>query len=54
MKKCTMCIGILALLSMVAGAICTMSRKPKKTGVRHAAAKLVEGVNDFLDDLGIW
>lgn len=53
MKKCTMCIGALAVLSMLAGAIC-MSRKPKKTGVRHAAAKLVEGVNDFLDDLGIW
>ena len=54
MKKCVMCIGLLSLLSVVAGAWCMAQKKPKKGGIRHAAAKLVDGVNDFLDDLGVW
>lgn len=54
MKKCVMCIGAVALMSLAAGAVCVMGKKPKKSGIRHAAERLLEGVNDFLDDIGMW
>lgn len=49
-----MCIGAVALMSLAAGAVCVMGKKPKKSGIRHAAERLLEGVNDFLDDIGMW
>lgn len=48
-----MCIGAIALVSLAAGVMSAHKKKTKKCGVRHAATKLVEGVNDFLDDLGV-
>ncbi len=54
MKKCVMVMGTIALVTLAAGAVCLTNKKTKKSGVRHAAARLVEGVNDFLDDIGVW
>lgn len=53
MKKCMGILGGIALLSLVVGAVCMKEKKTKKCGVRHAAARLMDGVNDFLDDLGV-
>ncbi len=53
MKKCFALIGIGALCATIVGVMCMRGKKEKKCGVRHAAQKLMSGVNDFLDELGL-
>ena len=53
MKKCMCALTAGVILTAALGAVCMMKKKPKTKGVRHAAEKLISGVNDFLDDLGL-